>query len=109
MLLESIPPHIQNWPFIFSDLRMPLLTGCPPTRQQYLWVVKGTEGNQSGDGVCFIVCDGLAHHLRLDSEHLYNRGLVAQKGNLENADSPAGQLLATHATAEFNVLTRGNA
>lgn len=121
LLLESIPPHIQNWAFIFSDLRMPLFPRCPPTRPQCLCVGKRHRGEPvqrrfqrtvsalSCVNSSLSTCDGLAHHLRLDSEHLHHRGLVTPKGNLESADSPAGQLLANHATAEFSVLTRGNA
>lgn len=91
VLLESIPPHIQNWPFIFSDLRMPLLPGCPTTRLQCLWIGKrhrdepvrrrfqGTVSTLSCVNSSLSTCDRLAHHFRLDSEQLYHRDLVAQK------------------------------
>lgn len=97
VLLESIPLHIQNWAFMFSDLRMPLLPGCPPTRLQCLCVGKRHRGEPlqrwfqgmvsalSCVNSSLSTCDGLAHHLRLESEHLYHQGLVTPKGNLEQA------------------------
>lgn len=119
VLLESIPPHIQNWPFIFSDLRMPLLPGCPTTRLQCLWIGKRHRDEpvrRRFQGTVSTMCEQQPINLWQVSTSLQTGqwavippGSSSTKGNLERADSPAGQLLATRATAEFSVLTRGNA
>ena len=42
----------------------------------------------------------------MDSEHSYHQGLCVER-EVENAGSSAGQLLASYAPSEFNVLTSG--
>lgn len=92
------------------------LLGCPSRRPQC------REGHQE-DPFFFIACKQclysrslwtvLTQHITSDwsvSPHT-TRGCMQKnhiKGDLENTDRPVGQLLATHTTSEFSVLTCRN-
>lgn len=99
---------------------MPLSPGHPLTRLQCLWVSKGHRDEalqrwSQGTGYAllhvnnylYIGCDWLAHHRGLYSECSYHRGLYVEDTH-KDAGLSSGQLLATHDTSEFRVLTSGN-